>query len=96
MAAIKSLRWTFACLCSFAGCHAVAADWHFAGTTLVSKESYIVFFDAHSVQKQQDETVRVWIESIPQTELDRLYKAHGKAAIDAAAAKVAAYYVPLW
>jgi hypothetical protein len=72
---------------------AVGADWKFFGGTMVSGEKMLTFYDAES-SKYTAGTVKVWVESIGQSEFNTKMKMHKKQNIEKAAEKVVSGYSP--
>jgi hypothetical protein len=72
---------------------AAGADWKFFGGTTVSGEKMITFYDAES-PVYAGGTVKVWVESIGQSEFNMKMKSHEKQIIKKAAEKVVSGYFP--
>jgi len=74
---------------------AYASDWKVIGASQVDKETVeVLFFDAESV-KQQDDTVRVWVEGVPKKTLGDIFnQKHNEKLIEAVASKLVTGYVP--
>ena len=72
---------------------AAGADWKFFGGTTVSGEKMITFYDAES-SKYAGGSVKVWVESIGQSEFTTKMKTYEKQIIEKAAVRVVSGYFP--
>jgi hypothetical protein len=88
------IRTTWLALCLVLPGATHASDWQYAGYAKDGNDEIYLFYDAESVQRPNENTVRYWLKAMTKANLELYFTKHQNLLIEKTVQKVAKGYVP--